>query len=59
MKNNRSNKFGHLCDYKTGRYICPASRAELRASKRAAKSDGGAGTIRIKINRVYVWCFVS
>lgn len=53
------NTFGFLMNYVTGETVRRATRAELRASKAAAKTDGGAGTIRVEIDGKEVACFVQ
>ena len=44
---------GRLFDYATGDYVRPATAAEVRASKAAAKVDGGAGVLTINGRRVW------
>ena len=51
--------YGFLMNYTTGETVRRATRAELRASKAAAKRDGGHGTIRIEIDGKEVACFVQ
>lgn len=46
--------YGDLHDYRTGRYIRPATQDERDASCRAAESDGGAGVIEVCGRRCYV-----
>jgi ribosomal protein L25 (general stress protein Ctc) len=46
-------------NYTTGEDIRRATRAELRASKAAAKRDGGAGVIRVEVDGKEVSCFVQ
>lgn len=43
-----------LMNYETGATIRKATREEARASKAAAKVDGGAGVIRVDGVRCYV-----
>jgi hypothetical protein len=51
--------YGFLMDYVTGETLRRATRAESRASKAAAKLDGGHGTIRVEIGGKEVACFVQ
>ena len=44
---------GRLFDYKTGDDCGPATAAQVRASKAAAKRDGGAGVIVVNMRSVY------
>jgi len=44
---------GRLFDYKTGDYVGPATAAQVRASKAAAKRDGGAGVIVVNMRSVW------
>lgn len=45
---------GDLCDYATGKRLREATDAEYLASLRAARLDGGAGTITVDGNRCYI-----
>ena len=45
---------GCLCDYETGESIRPATADEAAASRATARTDGGAGVIRIDGRRCYV-----
>lgn len=49
-----SGDHGDLMDYKSGERIRAASKAEQRASKAAARSDGGAGVIKVDGRSCYV-----
>ena len=51
---NAPVKTYRLTDYKTGSDVGPATRAQLAASRAAAKRDGGAGVIVVRGQRVYV-----
>jgi hypothetical protein len=44
---------GRLFDYKTGADCGPATAAQVRASKAAAKRDGGAGVIVVNMRSVF------
>lgn len=43
-----------LRDYNTADYVRAATRAELEASREAAKHDGGAGVIKVDGRSCYV-----
>ena len=49
-----SNRYGVLCDYKTGDLIRPAKAEEQAASRAAAERDGGRGVIEVDGRRCYV-----
>jgi hypothetical protein len=51
----RKRSHGTLTDYKTGASLRPATAAEAKASKAAARRDGGAGVIAVDGRS----CFVS
>lgn len=50
----RRRAAARLCDYRTGDVVRAATRAELAASRRAAKADGGRGVIQIDGLSYYV-----
>ena len=45
---------GYLTDYKTGEQLRPATAAEARRSRAAAKRDGGSGVIKVDGLSTYV-----
>ena len=54
--NEMKNKYGTLCDYKTGQSIRPATEQEWRDSREAEQSNigGGTGVIEVDGRSVYV-----
>ena len=44
-----TNKYGTLRNYQTGEAIRPAFKYERKASRAAAKQDGGRGVILVRI----------
>lgn len=53
-KKSSKAKYGYLMLARTGQEIRPATHAELAASKRAARYDGGSGIIMHGSQPAYV-----